>query len=311
MKTILDCDPGHDDAIAMMLAHGDRRVDLLAVTTVAGNCSLGQASDNAARVATAIGLTDIPIAAGHVQPLARVRRHAEHIHGSTGIDGPALPPARVRLADRHAVNLMVQLVMDHPPGEVTLIGTGPSTNLAAAVRREPAIARRVRQVILMAGASRGGNITPVAEFNVFADPEAADIVLRSPWDVTLVGLDVTHRALATNSVRDRLRAVRTTPARIAADLIDFVAGTYVKHEGMDSPPLHDPCAVAYGVDSSLVETRLAKVDVELSGRYTTGMTVTDFRNRRGRTRIAVDLDVEGFWSLVVNAVRDLGDPLLT
>ena len=308
---ILDCDPGHDDAIAMLVAHGSTEVDLLAVTTVAGNQTLDKVTRNAQAVATVGGLRDVPIAAGADRPLVREPRVAEAEHGTSGLDGVTMPAATAPLDPRHAVELIIETVMSHPAGEVTLVPTAALTNLALAVRLEPRIAERVREVVVMGGAVAGGNLTPAAEFNIAVDPEAAHIVFSERWPVTMVGLDVTHHALATPDVVQRIAAIRTRPARFVTELLDFFTVAYRASQGFAAPPVHDVCAVAYVADPAVLSTVRAPVAVELSGGLTTGMTVADLRRpapETCRTRVATVLDRERLWDLVVDALTRLGEP---
>jgi purine nucleosidase len=308
---ILDCDPGHDDAVALLLAHGSPEVELLAVTTVAGNQDLGRVTRNALAVARVAGLTGVPVAAGADRPIVRARDHAASIHGESGLDGPALPEPAQALDPRHAVDLIVETVLAREPGTVTLVPTGPLTNIALAVLREPRIVDRVRQVVLMGGAYRTGNWSPVAEFNIREDPEAARVVLRAGWDVVVVGLDLTHQALATPEVVRRIAGVGTAPARFVEELLAFFTASYRDAMGFDAPPVHDPCAVAYVIDPAVMTVRRAPVDVELAGELTTGMTVVDLRAPAADdcpTAIALELDRERFWDLVVDALERTGDP---
>jgi len=304
-RIIIDCDPGHDDAIAIMLAHGSPAIDLLAITTVGGNQTLDKVTHNARVVATVCGMTGVPIAAGSAVPLVRPPMTARHIHGETGLDGPVLPEPTVPLHDRHAVDLIIDTVMGSEPGTITLVPTAPLTNIALAIRKQPAIVDRVAEVVLMGGGYSKGNVTPAAEFNVAVDPEAAHMVFAAPWKVTMVGLDLTHQALATSEVRQRFSALDSTAGQFVVDILDFFAGSYRADQGFDAPPVHDPCAVARVIDPSVMTVQPAHVQIELAGRLTTGMTVTDFRGRNGAaldTDVAVTLDVDRFWNLVVDAV---------
>ena len=277
-RIILDCDPGHDDAIAMLLAHGSTSIELVAITTVAGNQTLEKVTHNARAVATLAGIDGVPIAAGCARPLVRLPKHGADIHGESGLDGPVLPTPTVPLDPRHAVDLIVETVMAAPPRTITLVPVGPLTNIALAVRREPRLAERVREVVLMGGAYQRGNHGVVTEFNIGVDPEAAHIVFNEGWPVTMVGLEVTHLALATAPVRERIAAVGTASARLVLELLDFYGGTYRDRQGFTDPPVHDPCAVAYVIDPSVLTVRPTVVDVELSGVLTAGMTVADFRH---------------------------------
>jgi purine nucleosidase len=308
-RIILDCDPGHDDAIAMLLAHGSPSIELVAITTVAGNQTLEKVTRNARAVATLAGIEGVPIAAGSDRPLVRAPRHGGDIHGESGLDGPVLPEPTVPLDPRHAVDLIVETVMAAPPRTITLVPVGPLTNIALAVRREPRLAERVRGVVLMGGAYRRGNHGVVTEFNVGVDPEAAHIVFNERWPLTMVGLEVTHLALATVDIRDRIAAMGTAAARLVLDLLEFYGGTYRERQGFADPPVHDPCAVAYVIDPSVLTVRPTVVDVELSGLLTAGMTVADFRHEAPAgctTNVAVDLDRARFWDLVVDALERIG-----
>ena len=310
-KIVLDCDPGHDDALAMMLAHGSDRIDLLAITTVSGNQTLAKVTHNARVVATVMGLTGVPIAAGSDRPLVGPALHSFDIHGETGLDGPPPLTPTVPEADEPGVDLLIRTVMDSAPGEITLVATGPATNLATALAREPAIAARVRSVVMMGGSFTRGNITPAAEFNVYADPQAAAAVLGASWDVTVIGLDLTHQATATPDVISRIAGIGSAPGRFAADLLDFFTASYEQAQGMPAPPVHDACAVAYLIDPSLIETRPAHVEVELTGEHTTGMTVIDFGEGSGpRNRtVGVTLDRTRFWDLMVDSIAALPGPV--
>ena len=310
-KILLDCDPGHDDAVALLLAHGSPEIELLAVTTVAGNQTLPKVTRNALAVARVGGIRDVPFAAGCARPLLREARVAGDIHVESGLDGPVLPEPELALDPRHAVDLIIDTVLAHPPGTVTLVPTGPLTNIALAVRKEPRIVDRVAEVVLMGGAHGPGNRTPVAEFNIACDPEAAQIVFREPWPLTMVGLDLTHQALATPDVVDRIAGIGTRPARFVTEVLEFFGTTYRAEQGFPHPPVHDPCAVARVIDPAVLTTRRAPVTVELAGSHTRGMTVADLRAPAPpdcRTQVAVDLDHARFWNLVVDALERIGEP---
>jgi purine nucleosidase len=310
-RIILDCDPGHDDAIALLVAHGSPQVELLAVTTVAGNQTLDKVTRNAQAVAAVGGIRDVPIAAGAGRPLVRTPRVAEAEHGTSGLDGVVLPPATAPLDPRHAVEVIVETVMSRPAGEVTLVPTAALTNVALAVRLEPRIVERVREVVVMGGAYAGGNLTPAAEFDIAVDPEAAHIVFGERWPVTMVGLDVTHHALATPDVAQRIAAIGTAPARFVTELLTFFAAAYRTSQGFVAPPVHDVCAVAYVADPAVLTTVRAPVGIELSAGLTTGMTVADRRRPAPEsctTSIATGLDPERLWGLVLDALTRVGDP---
>ncbi|MFC0529569.1 nucleoside hydrolase [Phytohabitans kaempferiae] len=304
---ILDCDPGHDDALAIMLAAADPRLDLLAITTVAGNTTLDKATLNARRVCTIAGISGVPVAAGCDAPLAGELRIADDIHGASGLDGPEFGEPAVPLAGEHAVALTRRLLLDHPE-PVTLVPTGPLTNIATLLRDHPEVAPRIREIVLMGGSTGRGNITPYGEFNIFVDPEAADLVLRSGLPVTVVGLNVTHQALVTPEVVTRFRALDTPLAEACVQLMTFFASTYDRVFGLPGPPLHDPIAVARVAEPALVRCVPAPVAIELTGVHTRGATVVDLHHRTGtpdNALVATGLDVAPFWDLVVGAVAAL------
>ncbi|GAA4159152.1 nucleoside hydrolase [Gryllotalpicola daejeonensis] len=310
-KIILDCDPGHDDAVALLLAQAHPAIELLAVTTVAGNQSLPKVTHNALGVATLAGIT-APVAAGAEGPLVRSAEFAADIHGDSGLDGVVLPEASVTLDARGAVDLIIDLVMSHEPGEITLVPTGPLTNIALAVRREPRIVDRVREVVLMGGSARSGNLTPVAEFNIAFDPEAAAEVFEAGWPVVMAGLDVTHQALARPHIAARIAAAGGPKAEFMRDLLAEYGRRYADVQGFEAPPVHDPVAVAIVIDEELsggapshFDLVRAPIAIETTGRHTTGMTVVDLRpwvSREVPTSVALGLDADWFWDLVVDAV---------
>ena len=309
-KVILDCDPGHDDAIAILLADANPAIELVAITTVAGNQTLDRTTRNALRVCALAGIDDVPVAAGCDRPLLRELVTAAEVHGESGLDGATLPEPDRGPAAAHAVDLIVETVMA-APGEITLVPIGPLTNVALALRREPRIASRVREVVLMGGSFTRGNRTPAAEFNIFVDPEAAAVVFEAGWPLTMVGLDLTHQARATPEVVARIRAVGTPLTEAVTGLMTFYARAYPSSAG---PAVHDPCAVACVIRPDLLRCRDAFVAVETEGRWTRGMTVTDFDGRLDRpanARVATELDVAGFWDLALAALGERVSPQST
>ena len=304
-KILLDCDPGHDDAVAMMLAWGNPSIELLGVTTVGGNQTLDKVTRNALSVATVVGMHDVPIAAGCRLPLVRPVEIAPDVHGDSGLDGVELPEPAVELDPRHGVDLIIETIMGNEPGTVTLVPTGPLTNIAMAARKEPRIVERVQEVVLMGGGYHVGNWSPVAEFNIKVDPEAAHIVFNEKWPIVMVGLDLTHQALATDEVAERIAAVPGSLSQFTLGLFTFFRKAYQDAQGFEFPPVHDPCTLAYLIDPTIVETVKVPVDVELNGSLTTGMTVADFRAPAPEdchTKVATRLDAPGFWVLVVDAI---------
>lgn len=307
-KIIIDCDPGQDDAVAILLAHGSPEIELCAITTVAGNQTLDKTTYNARRVATLAGIRDVPIAAGCDTPLLRELVTAGEIHGETGLDGATWPEPTVPVVPDHAVDVIIDQVMA-APGEITLVPVGPLTNIALAMRREPRIVERVREVVLMGGAAGRGNVTPAAEFNIYVDPEAAAIVFDADWPLTMVGLDLTHQAEAVPSVTERIRSLGTPLATVLSDALAFFEARY-REEGRDRHvPVHDPCAVARVIRPELVECVDALVQIETRGRWTSGMTIVDFKPdppRAFNSRVALKLDREGFWDVVIDALDRVG-----
>lgn len=309
-KIILDCDPGHDDAIAMLLAHGNPNIELVAVTTVVGNQTLEKVTRNALAVARIANITNVPFAAGCVRPLIRAIEVAPDIHGDSGLDGPVLPEPTLKLDPRHGVDLIIDTIMSHPPKTITIVPTAGLTNIAMAVRKEPRIAERVKEVVLMGGGYHVGNWSAVAEFNIKIDPEAAHIVFNEKWPLTMVGLDLTHQALATPDIVEKIAAIGTKPAQFVVELLEFFGKMYKEAQGFTAPPVHDPCAVAYVINPNLIKTKRVPVDIELTGTLTLGMTVADFRfpvDESCHTQVATELDREGFWDLIIDALNRIGE----
>lgn len=307
-KIILDCDPGYDDAVALLLAAGNPKIDLLAITVVAGNQTIDKVTKNALAIAGIAGLKDVPIARGAVRPLLRQPETASFIHGVSCLDDTTLPDDLPEVDPRHAAQLIIDIVMREPAGTVTLVPTGPLTNIALAVRLEPRIVERVKEVVLMGGACHYGNHGPYSEFNIANDPEAAQIVFSEPWKVVMVGLDLTYQALATDEVVNRIREVKTKSGVFLTEVLDAFNQRYRKVRGHSDAPVHDPCAVAYVIDQTVVEAQPVPIAVELTGTLTAGMTVADFRRPAPEdchTWAALKLDQARFWDLVTEAVERL------
>lgn len=306
---VLDCDPGHDDMVAILLAAASPAIDLRAITTVGGNGSLEKVTRNALLVCTHAGIRDVPVAAGAAAPLlGRDHGAASSVHGESGMDGADLGEPTVALDPRHAVDLMADVL--RAAGEpVTLIPTGPLTNVALLLQRFPELAaERVREIVLMGGAVATGNWRPLAEFNIWCDPEAAHVVFSSGLPVTMCGLDVTHQALATEDVLASLRAIGSPLSALVVDLLGFFADRYKSLWGFPAAPVHDPVAVARVIDPDVVRCVEANVVVELHGEFTRGATVVDRFGVTGRAvnaQVALDLDHGAFWALVAEAVATL------
>lgn len=303
-RIVLDCDPGHDDAIAILLAAHSPLLKLEAITTVAGNQTVQKTARNALKVCSLAGIRDVPIAAGMDRPLVREQRVAADIHGESGLDGPSLPEPDLELAPIHAVDLLIDLLL-RSDGDLTLVATGPLTNLATAMRREPRIVPKIQQIVLMGGAIGLGNTTPAAEFNIYVDPEAAHVVFNCGRPLTMIGLDVTHQAQATPEVRKRIRALGSPVAKLVDDLLEFFASTYLNVFGIAAPPVHDPCAVAHVIDATLLQRKPMRVDIELHGEFTKGRTVCDVYGVTGQSPnadVGQSIDVARFWDLLIETL---------
>ncbi len=323
---VIDCDPGHDDAIAILLALASPEVELIGVTSVAGNQTLDKTTRNALVTLEIAGRGDIPVAAGAEAPLRRGLRTAAHVHGETGLDGPELPEPSARPVDIHAADFLAELIEqwagsaggeaadarpeDHaPPARpgVVLVPTAPLTNLALMLERHPDVPDRLERIVWMGGAIAEGNVTPAAEFNAFVDPEAAAAVFASGIPITMVGLDVTHKALFTRAHAERLRGAGRA-GRFVAELSDFFQAFHERSYGFDGSPIHDAMAVAHVIDPTLLTTRHANVAVETRSDLCDGRTVVDLRGVTGREAnadVGVDVDAERFLELLVSRIESL------
>jgi purine nucleosidase/pyrimidine-specific ribonucleoside hydrolase len=304
---ILDCDPGHDDAMAILLAVADPAVDLLAVTTVAGNQTVDKCTLNARRVLSVAGVSSVPVAQGAAVPLARPLRIADDVHGGTGLDGPVFAgePA-VPLSAYSAHDVLVDVLRTGP---ATVVATGALTNVARLLIDEPDVASNITEIVWMGGSTERGNIAPLAEANAYVDPEAADVVVRSGVPFTMCGLNVTHQALVTEEVLARFERIGTPLARVCAEWMTFFASTYRELFGFAAPPLHDPVAVARVIDPAVVGCVEANLVIETRGEWTAGATVVDLDGYTGRppnAKVAVSLDQQAFWDRMVGAVAALG-----
>ena len=297
---LLDCDPGHDDAIALLLALASPEVELLGVTTVAGNQTLEKTTANALRVLEFVGRGDIPVAAGAERPLLRDPFVAAYVHGESGLEGPDLPAAQGSPVGEHAVDFLAERILgsDDP---VTLVPVGPLTNVALLLARYPEAAGRLERIVLMGGSIAEGNVTPAAEFNIWADPEAAQRVFASGLDVTMIGLDVTHKALLTGEHAERLRAAGKT-GRMVAELFDFFHEYHVRTYGFDGSPIHDAVALAHAFRPGLVETVERHVAVDCASELCRGRTVVDLWRRTGHApnaHVGVGIDSGAFLELLL------------
>ena len=309
-KIIIDTDPGQDDAVAILLALASPEdLEVLAITAVAGNVPLPLTAVNALKMVELAGRRDVPVYAGCDRPMVRPLITAEYVHGKTGLDGADLPDPVTALAPGHAVDRIIELVMSHEPGTLTLCPLGPLTNIGSALARAPEIAPRLREIVLMGGGFfEGGNTTPTAEFNIYVDPQAADLVFRCGAPLTVMSLDVTHRALMLPRHLDRLARMGTPLGTAVYGLLTFYERYDVEKYGMEGGPLHDPCVIAYLLRPELFGGRQVNVEVEVQSELTMGMTVADWWGMTDRPRNAHwirRIDSDGFFDLLVERLARL------
>ncbi|MEQ1939803.1 nucleoside hydrolase [Mesorhizobium sp. CN5-321] len=308
-RIIIDTDPGQDDAVAILLALGSPELEIVGITAVAGNVPLGLTEKNARKICELAGRPDIKVYPGAVRPLVRRPVTAEHVHGKTGLDGPSLPEPTMPLQEQHAVDFIVETVMNEESGSITLCPLGPLTNIALALNREPRIAPRIREIVLMGGGFfEGGNVTPTAEFNIYVDPHAADVVFHSGIPIVVMPLDVTHKALTTAKRVQAFRALGSKVGEAAAALLDFFERFDEEKYGTDGGPLHDPCVIAYLLRPELFNGRQCNVAVEIASELTMGMTVVDWWGVTDRPKNALvmrDIDADGFFALLTERLGRL------
>lgn len=309
-KIIIDTDPGQDDAVAILLALASPdELEVLGITAVAGNVSLAQNAKNALKIVELAGRPGVGVHAGCERPIRRRLVTAEHVHGETGLNGPTLPDPRLTLRPQHAVDFIIETLQKEPAGSVTLCTLGPLTNIAMAMIKAPAVTRRIRRIVMMGGAYfEVGNITPAAEFNIYVDPEAADVVMRSGVDTVMVPLDVTHQVLAT---RERIAAIRANgnAASLAVtQMLEFSERFDLGKYGWAGAPLHDPCVIAYLLKPDLFEGRHINVSIETGSELTLGMTVADYWGVTGKVKNCTFLrsaDADGFYRLLTERLKRL------
>jgi purine nucleosidase len=308
-KIIIDTDPGQDDALAILLAFASPELDVLGVTVVAGNVPLALTELNARKICELAGRSDALVFAGADRPLMRPLVTAEHVHGKTGLDGPDLPAPAMLLQDQHAVDFIIETLRKEETGSVTLCALGPLTNIAQVLIRAPELAPRIQEIVLMGGGFfEGGNITPTAEFNIYVDPHAAQIVLRSGVPVVILPLDVTHKALTTAKRIERFRAMGTRAGDASVALLEFFERFDEEKYGSDGGPLHDPNVIAYLLKSELYRGRKCNVAVDVANELTLGMTVVDWWGVTDRPKNALYIryvDDEGFFNLLTDRVARL------
>jgi purine nucleosidase len=310
-RIIIDCDPGQDDAVALFLAMASRdELDLLGITTVAGNVPLELTQRNARMMCEIAGVTDVPVVAGCSRPLVHELETAEYIHGKTGIDGVEVFEPDLPLADGHAVDFIIDMLATAEDRSITLVPTGPLTNIATAIRREPAIVERIERIVLMGGAMReSGNRSPSAEFNMLVDPHAADVVFRCGRPIVALGLDVTHKVLSTRPRVERIAALANPVARATAGMLSFFHRYDSGKYGSDGAPLHDPCTVAYLLEPDLFRGKACNVSVETESTLTRGHTAVDFwgvTDRPVNTFWIHDVEAAAFYDLLTERLARFG-----
>ena len=302
-KIIIDTDPGQDDAAALMLAFAStEELEVLGITTVAGNVPLHLTSRNARIVCELCDRQNIPVYEGAIRPMVRTLVTAEHVHGKTGLDGAELPEPVMTAQQQHAVDFIIETIRAEPAGSVTICTLGPMTNVGLALQRAPDIAPRVREIVMMGGGfSEGGNITPAAEFNIYVDPHAVDLVLKSGIPVTMMPLDVTHQLMTSKARVARIAAIGTRPAKVMVEWLEFFERFDEEKYGSDGGPLHDPTVIAYLVKPELFSGRHCNVEIETQSELTMGMTVVDWwhvSGRKANVQVMRSVDADGFFDLL-------------
>ncbi|MDW7670140.1 MAG: pyrimidine-specific ribonucleoside hydrolase RihA [Bacillota bacterium] len=301
---VMDCDPGHDDAIALLMALASDKLDVKAVTTVGGNQTSAKTLQNALKILSFAGITHVPVAAGASRPLVRELEIAPEVHGESGLDGPELPEPTFPPSPLSALALMEKVISESPV-PVTLVPTGPLTNIAQLLIASPHLKSNIERISLMGGSAVGGNWTPAAEFNIMVDPEAADIVFHSGIPITMCGLDVTHKALIFDEEIEQIRTQGGKVSVMVAELLDFFA-KFHSEMGFEGSPLHDPCAVAWLIDHDLFTSQLLHVDIETDSEFCDGATVVDIRGTTGKKEnvdVVFDVDRSGFIKLLSDSLR--------
>ena len=303
-KIILDCDPGHDDAVAIMLAAINPKIELLGITVVAGNQKLEKTVNNALKVCNHLNL-DVPVYSGMSRPMIREQLIADDIHGETGLDGPKFEELKIKAEDKHAVNFIIDTLMNSDE-KITLVPTGPLTNIGMAIRFEPRIIEKINRIVLMGGSYQLGNMTPAAEFNILADPDAAHIVFSSGVKVVMMGLDLTRQASATKEVVEKIKSLNNKASKLFVDLMEFFAASQKNVFGWSAPPVHDPTTIAYIIDPECIEVKPMFCEIELWSERSYGRTLCDYfviLKKEPKVDVAVKLDFYRFWNLIYENLK--------
>ena len=303
-KIILDCDPGHDDAVAIMLAAINPKIELLGITVVAGNQKLEKTVNNALKVCNHLNL-NVPVYSGMSRPMIREQLIADDIHGKTGLDGPKFEELKIKAENKHAVNFIIDTLMNSDE-KITLVPTGPLTNIGMAIRFEPKIIEKINRIVLMGGSYQLGNMTPAAEFNILADPDAAHIVFSSGVKLVMMGLDLTRQASATKEVVEKIKSLNNKASKLFVDLMEFFAASQKNVFGWTAPPVHDPTTIAYIIDPECIEVKPMFCEIELWSERSYGRTLCDYfgiLKKKPNVDVAVKLDFDRFWNLVYENLK--------
>jgi purine nucleosidase len=306
---IIDTDPGQDDAVAILLALASPELEVLGITAVAGNVPLALTEVNARKICELAGRPETKVYSGAIRPMLRSLVTAEHVHGRTGLDGPVLPEPKMKLEKQHAVDFIIDTLMERPAGTVTLCVLGPMTNIGLALVREPRIASRIKRIVAMGGGFfEGGNVTPAAEFNIYVDPQSARLVFESGIPITLIPLDCTHQALTTKARVEKFRVMKNKTGPATAQLLDFFERFDEQKYGTDGGPLHDPCVIAWLLQPELFTSRDVNVSVECESELTMGMTVIDWwrvTERKANATVCRGINADGFFELLTKRLATL------
>ncbi len=304
-KIILDCDPGHDDAIAIMLAAKNENIDLLGITVVSGNQTIEKTTRNALNVCEYLGL-DVPVYEGCGQPMIRNKPSvANDIHGESGLDGPTFAPLTKKKEEKHAVEYMIDTLLNSD-GDITVVTTGPMTNLAMAMRLCPNIIPKIKEIVLMGGAYQLGNVTPAAEFNIFTDADAAHVVFTSGRRIVMAGLDVTRKVLCYPSIIERMSKHNNCASKLFVDLMTFFSKTQKEVYGWEGGPLHDPVTIAYLIDPTVLTLKEMYTEIDIRSEQSYGRTNCDYFNylkKEPNSFVAIDIDVEKFWNIIEKGIE--------
>ena len=304
-KIIIDCDPGHDDAIAILMAANNPKLDLLGITIVAGNQTLEKTCKNGLNVCQALNIK-VPIYAGVPLPMVREQVVAANVHGETGLDSPVFGPLKIKAEDKHAISYIIETLMASD-GDITLVPVGPLTNIAMAMRIEPRIIPKIQEIVLMGGAYSIGNFTPSAEFNFYADPEAAHVVFTSGAPIVMMGLDLTNQTICTKDIIKRMEAIGNKASALFSDIMNFVLKSQKEAFGLDGGPLHDATCIAYLTEPSLFTVKSMYTEIDIKSELCYGRSVCDVLDvlkKPHNTKVGMNIDVDEFWNMVEKCIKN-------